>query len=209
MCLHSLGLQATSNPPMQGGTVAHSCRKRRLDFSHVEDTSPSLVLASSFSGLDVLAAAASEAAGKQLPGTSIDEGHDLGLATSHLSDSPLDTHRTPSKRSRSHHLSPLGQSAVLAQQFLSPQTRATLISPGRPGLLGSPAMFTAGDLQAGTLDIASLENPSHDLLDMFRDDGTGNLAEYGFSPCATPNSMMQVCFIWFGSSCCLIVIKQS
>jgi hypothetical protein len=52
-------------------------------------------------------------------------------------------------------------------------------------------MFTAGDLQAGTLDMGSLDNPPQDLLDML-DAGTGHLSEYGFSPCATPNSMLQV-----------------
>jgi hypothetical protein len=175
-------------------------RKRRLDFSNIEESSPSLALASYASKLDVLAAAASEAAGKpQTPATSGDHSHEALPQRRLTVDGPShDSQRTPSKR-RADLMTYTSPGLCSPHQLLSPGKGKALLSPGGRTGLTSPGMLCADDLHQNGLamDLQSLDNAQEGVLDLLREQGMsmddlpGNLSEFG-SPFGTPASLLQV-----------------
>ena len=189
-------------PALSPRNTPGRARKRRLDFTGAEE-SPSLVHASYASKLDMLAAAASEAAGKpQTPATSNDTSHDDTPGRRYASmDLSYESKRSPAKRSRADaNLLGFPSPGIRPRQFLSPGAhRRGLLSPTARSLgLASPnqlgvddlhppgmAVDLQGDLgQQGFLDLLRGQNGMDDLR--------GNLSELG-SPFGTPSSHLQVC----------------
>jgi hypothetical protein len=174
-----------------------SARKRRLDFSNVEDATEALANGSSYadkfaSKLDVLAAAASQAAGKpQTPATSAEVSMEGELPAEPAQ------RQTPSKRGRG-----AANAAYPSPDLRSPHPYMSPGGKGRqmlsPG--GRSLGLLADDQQASGLgiDLSALDNTQEGVLDLLRENGMGmddlpgNLSELG-SPFGTPNSLLQVC----------------
>jgi hypothetical protein len=171
-----------------------SARKRRLDFSNIDDSSQSLGLGGSTfaSNLDVLAAAASQAAAKpHTPATSGEFSNE-----GHVAVEPTQR-RTPSKRSRAHDAARGFPSPDLRSPhpYMSPSKGRHMLSPGGQSL----GLLPADDLQQNGLaiDLQALDNAQEGVLDLLREQGMAmddlpaNLSEFG-SPFGTPNSLLQV-----------------